>query len=110
MEQLSNHHVGGALVSREAWIRLPSEVPNVEDYFVYKKENDDEEGVCVEKGKRHPWLVGFVLKVLATSEESAAEGYYGNDQLLPFFVVHEMGRPVEHEVDTFSEKNRYYLR
>ena len=110
MEQLSNHHVGGALVSREAWNRLSTQVPLVDDYVVYKKENDDAEGVCVENGNRHPWLVGLVLKVLATSEEAATAGYYGNNDLLPFFIVHEMGRPVEDEVDTFSEKNRYYLR
>ena len=98
VEYLSNHHVGSRL-EREAWNRLQSEVPSVEDCVVYKHAaNDDDDGsVCEEGGMNHPWLVGVVL----SKEISATEGYT--------FRVHEMGRPVNANADTFSQNNKYAL-
>ena len=92
-EYLSNHHVGSRL-DREAWNKLQSEVPSVEDCVVYKNAaaNDDDED-CEEGGNRHPWLVGVVL----SKEKSASEGYE--------FRVHEMGW----NTDTFSQNNKYAL-
>jgi hypothetical protein len=92
-EYLSNHHVGSRL-DREAWNKLQSEVPSVEDCVVYKNAaaNDDDED-CEEGGNRHPWLVGVVL----SKEKSASEGYV--------FRVHEMGW----NTDLFSQNNKYAL-
>jgi hypothetical protein len=97
-ENVSNHHVGSRL-EREAWNRLQSEVPSVEDCVVYKHAaNDDDDGsLCEEGGMDHPWLVGVVL----SKEKSSTEGYE--------FRVHEMGRPVNADADTFSQNNKYAL-
>lgn len=95
-EYLSNHHVGSRL-DREAWNRLQSEVPSVEDVVVYKHAANDDDKVCEEGGMDHPWLVGVVL----SKEASATEGYE--------FRVHEMGRPVNADADTFSQNNKYAL-
>ena len=89
-EQLVNHHVGGA-TNREAWKKLPTDVPEVGHYVVYKHETDD---MCVEGGVEHPWLVGLVLSI----EENNT------------FRVHETGRPISPDRDLFSTKNAYYLR
>ena len=91
-EQLVNHHVGGA-TNREAWNKLPTEVPEVGNYVVYKNETQELD-MCVEGGMEHPWNVGLVLSIQANNT----------------FRVHETGRPIATEKDRFSIKNAYYLR
>ena len=91
-EQLVNHHVGGA-TNREAWNKLPTEVPEVGNYVVYKNETQELD-MCVEGGMEHPWNVGLVLSIQANNT----------------FRVHETGRPIAAEKDRFSIKNAYYLR
>ena len=92
-EQLVNHHVGGATI-REAWMRLPTNVPEVGHYVVYKNEAEDDSVMCVEGGVEHPWLVGLVLSIEANNT----------------FRVHETGRPISTVKDLFSIKNAYNLR
>ena len=92
-EQLVNHHVGGA-TNREAWKKLPTNVPEVGHYVVYKNEVEADSAMCVEGGVEHPWLVGLVLSIETNNT----------------FKVHETGRPIPTVRDLFSIKNAYYLR